>query len=337
MGSLRALGSTDDTQPERADTGSESRVATLLDAETTNNMHDDTTVLRNVRVLEEETGLVIREALRIWMGGAVQYDYYNFDGIFNHSGDGERREGGAVRRLEGILRSSLYDWGEIKAQYDFDAGVLRDLYLRWVSERPHTPVTVTIGNQSEPMGLDLTMGNKFTMAQESSAPSHAFGDWRSLGVRLHRAFQLEKADRPLDIFDDEAAFVTTSVGVFTEDVESSHETDTAITGRVTGGRQRDGVGIHIGVSASYREGEFDRIRLRPEVQEADRITLARPLANTLGIVGLEGAYNYGPLQALVNCGELHSNKVSSTYFFVMYIKPSSWCHCAPPLSVEFSL
>jgi phosphate-selective porin len=51
----------------------------------------------------------------------------------------------------------------------------------------------------------------------------------------------------------------------------------------------------MGLSTSYREGEFDHIRFRPEVQEADRITLARPQANTQGIVGLEGAYNHGRL------------------------------------------
>ena len=162
-----------ESTPDEA--ASESRVATLLDAGATKEMHDDTTLLRGVKVLEEETGLMLFDALRIWIGGAVQYDYYNFDGIYNHSSDGERSEGGSMRRLEGILRSSLYDWGEIKAQYDFDAGIFRDLYLRWVSKRPDTPTTITVGNQSEPMGLDLTMGNKFTMAQESSAPAHAFG------------------------------------------------------------------------------------------------------------------------------------------------------------------
>jgi phosphate-selective porin OprO/OprP len=114
-------------------------------------------------------------------------------------------------------------------------------------------------------------------------------------VRLHRAFQLDKRDRKLDIFDDEAAFVTTSIGVFTQDIERRHETDLAITGRVTGGREREGVGMHVGVSASYREGDFQRIRFRPEVSEADRITLAEPVANTMGITGLEAAYNHGPL------------------------------------------
>ncbi len=280
--------------PDQAEPEPESRVALGLDTNSTNDMHDDTTLLRNVATLEDETGLMFFDALRIWVGGAVQYDYYNFDGIYNHNGKGGRREGGNMRRLEGILRSSLYDWGEIKVQYDFDAGIFRDLYLRWVSEKKHTPLTVTMGNQKEPMGLDRLIGNKFGIAQERSAPSHAFGTWSSLGVRLHKAFQVEGADRPLDIFDDEAAFITTSVGLFTQDIEDTHDTDWAITGRVTAGRERDGEGIHVGLSASYREGEFDRVSFRPEVQEADRIILSQPRADTLGIVGLEGAYNRGP-------------------------------------------
>jgi phosphate-selective porin OprO/OprP len=201
-----------------------------------------------------------------------------------------------MRRLEGILRSQLYEWGEIKAQYDFDKGAFRDLYLRWVSERAHTPTTVTIGNQKEPFGLDHLSGNKFGIAQERSAPSHAFGGWRSKGVRLHRAFQLAAEDRKVDIFEDDTAFVTTSIGVFTEDIEETNDTDLAVTARVTGGTQWGNGGAHLGLAASYREGDFQRISFLPEVREADRIVLARPESNTLGILGLEGAYIRGPLQ-----------------------------------------
>ncbi len=281
------------TDAENQESGA--RVATLLDTDTTKQMHDDSTLLRNVDALTDDISLELFDALRIWLGGAVQYDYYNFDGIFSNADAGERREGGSMRRLEGILRAQLYDWGEIKAQYDFDAGTMRDLYLRWVSERPATPTTVTVGNQKEPIGLDQLQGNKQGIAQERSAPSGAFSAWRSLGVRLHRAFQVQAADRAVDLFDDDAAYVTTSIGVFTEDIEESHATDLAVTGRVTAGRQRDGVGVHLGLSASYREGSYNRVSFRPEVQEADRVTLARPEANTQGIVGLEGMYNRGPL------------------------------------------
>ena len=177
--------SRDGESEDRDTTGTEPSVQAMLEDEVTAKLHDDTTLLRNVTVLKDETGLVFFDALRIWVGGAVQYDYYNFDGIFHHTGDGEHIEGGNVRRLEGILRSSLYDWGEIKAQYDFDSGVFRDLYLRWVSRDSNIPWIVTIGNQKEPRSLDQLLGNKSTMAQERSAPAYAFGTERSLGVRLH--------------------------------------------------------------------------------------------------------------------------------------------------------
>ena len=259
-------------------------------------MHDDTTLLRTVAVLEDQTGLVFFDALRIWLGGAVQYDYYNLDGIYNHSGGGDQREGSSMRRLEGIFRSQLFDWGEIKAQYDFDEGIFRDLYLRWVSKRTHTPTTVTIGNQKEPFGLDYLSGNKFGIAHERSAPSHAFGSWRSKGVRLHRAFQVAAEDRKVDIFEDDTAFVTTSIGVFTEDIEETNDTDLAVTARITGGTQKGSGGAHLGLAASYREGDFQRISFRPEVREADRIVLAQPQSNTMGILGLEGAFIRGSLQ-----------------------------------------
>ena len=283
------------SEAEAIDQGDgEARVAALLDDSTTKDMHDDTTLLRSVPVLEDE-GLELFDALRIWLGGSIQYDYYNFDGIFSNQSGVDSREGSVFRRLEGIFRSQLFEWGELKVQYDFDDGIFRDVYLRWVSKRPNTPVTVTVGNQKEPIGLDNLSGNKFDMAQELASPSHAFASWRSNGVRLHKAFQLSAEERKLDIFEDDAAFITTSVGVFTEDIEQSNDTDLAFTARITVGRERDGVGAHLGFAASYREGDFYRVSFRPGVREADRITLARPSANTQGVVTAEAAYNQGRL------------------------------------------
>jgi len=270
----------------------ESSVATLLDDRATRELHDDTTILRTVM---DGDGVLLFNALQLWMGGAMQYDYYNFDDVFSSQNGGEPREGVGFRRLEGIFRAQLYDWGELKVQYDFDTGIMRDLYLRWVSERANTPVTITVGNQKEPMGMEFLAGNKFEMAQERSAPGSAFGSWRSRGVRLHKAFQLSAEERKLDLFDEDTSFMTTSVGVFTSDIEDSHATDVAVTGRITAGRKNQRGGIHVGLAGSYREGEFNRISPRPEVREADRVNLASPQANTQGIVAAELAMNRGRL------------------------------------------
>ena len=83
------------------------------------------------------------------------------------------------------------------------------------------------------------------------------------------------------------------MGVFTEDIEQTNDTDRAFTGRVTVGQKKADVGMHLGVSACYREGDFYRISMRPEVREADLVTLSRPQANTLAIAGLEAVFNKG--------------------------------------------
>lgn len=284
---------------EVSDEESESiSVQTLLDDGTTADMHDDSTVLRDIGVgTVDDRGVLIFDTLRFWAGGAVQYDYYNIDGIYTNLSDKNSQEGASFRRLEGVFRSRIADWGEAKAQYDFNEGIFRDLYLRWVSALTDTPTTVTLGNQKEPMGLDYLSGTKFGLAQERSAPTHAFGSRRGLGLRLHRSFKLKPSERRFEYWEEDSTFMTTSVGIFTKDIEDSNDTDLSITGRITAGRAREKSGQHLGLSLSYREGDFFRISMRPEIRQADRVTLARPEANTASIVALEGALNQGRLQA----------------------------------------
>lgn len=273
-------------------------VQALLDEDTTADMHDDSTILRDIGVASvDDRGFMIFDTLRLWVGGAVQYDYYNLDGIYTNLSGQNSREGANFRRLEGIFRGQISDWGEAKIQYDFNEGIFRDLYMRWVSKLSDTPTTITLGNQKEPMGLDYLSGTKFGLAQERSAPTHAFGSRRGLGVRLHRSFHLTPSERVFDFWEEDSTFMTTSVGVFTKDVEDNNDTDLSITGRITAGRTQDQRGQHIGLSLSYREGEFFRISMRPELREADRVTLARPDANTASIVGVEAAFNEGRLYA----------------------------------------
>lgn len=285
-----------ETADDGADAADSLGVQALLDEDTTADMHDDSTILRDIGVASvDERGFMIFDTLRFWVGGAMQYDYYNFDGIYTNQSSNSSREGTTFRRLEGIFRSQISDWGEAKVQYDFNEGIFRDLYLRWVSKLTDTPTTITLGNQKEPMGLDYLSGTKFGLAQERSAPTHAFGSRRGLGIRLHRSFDLTPSERVFDFWKEDSTFMTTSVGVFTKDIEENNDTDLSVTGRITAGRTQDKRGQHIGMSFSYREGDFYRISMRPELREADRVTLARPEANTGSIVALEAAFNEGRL------------------------------------------
>ncbi|MCZ6829582.1 MAG: porin, partial [Gammaproteobacteria bacterium] len=272
------------------------KVEFLADEQVTAEMHDDTTVLRSVE--DDEGDLVLFDALHLWVGGSVQLDVYSMEGLFQHDEGGDRDRDVRIRRAEGILRATLLDLGEIKLQYDFDATIFRDLYWRWVSDT--TSQTLTVGNQKETLGLDFLMGNKFGTAMERSAPASAFGAYRSKGIRFNRWFDLSPDQTQLDVWGENRTYVTSTIGIYTEDIESSHDTDWAVTGRITGGAQRqDNSSIHLGVSGSYREGDFDRIAPRPELQEASRILLAEFEANAQAVVGLEAMYSRGSLHSQV--------------------------------------
>ena len=131
-----------------------------------------------------------------------------------------------------------------------------------------------------------------------AGPASAFGSYRSKGVRYNRWFDLRPEQALLDVWGKDRANLTSTIGIYTEDIESSHETDWAITGRVTGGSQReDNSGLHLGLSGSYREGDFDEIAPRPELHEASRIPLADFQAEQQLVLGLEAMYSRGSLHS----------------------------------------
>jgi phosphate-selective porin OprO/OprP len=265
----------------------------ILASETvTAEMHDDATVLRDVK---DDSGGLVLGPLHLWMGGDMQFDSYYFDDVFNHSNEGDSETESDTRRAELVLRGSVFEAAEVKAQYDFESKVVRDLYWRWVSKS--TASSVTVGNQKEPMGIDFLMSSKFLTAMERSAPSSAFKKARSQGVRYNHWFELAGDDRLLDIWQGDKTYMTTSIGIFGEDFEDTNNTDWAITGRLTGGSQdaANNRGMHIGFSASYRDGEFDSISARPEIQQADNIKLASMDADRQAILTGEMMYSLGSL------------------------------------------
>ncbi len=267
-------------------------VKILASEAVTTEMHDDTTVLRDVK---DDTGELVLGPLHLWLGGDMQFDSYYFDDVFNHSNEGDSETESDTRRAEVVLRASVFEVGEVKAQYDFESKIVRDLYWRWVSKS--TASSVTVGNQKEPMGLDFLTGSKFLTAMERSAPSSAFKKARSQGVRYNHWFELADNDRLLDIWRGDKTYITTSLGIFGEDYEDTNNTDWAITGRLTGGSQdaANNRTMHIGVSASYRDGEFDSISARPEIQQTDKIKLASMDADRQAILAGEMMYSLGSL------------------------------------------
>ena len=270
------------------------KVEFLADEAVTVEMHDDTTVLREVA--GDDGDLVLFDALHLWIGGAVQFDSYSYNDLFSSRSGGATEEDTFVRRGEVIVRSTLFDWGEVKAQYDLDSNIWRDLYYRDVNEDESR--TLTIGNQQEPMGLDYLMGNKFGTAMEKSAVASAFGSFRGAGVRIHKWFNLEPEEQYFRFGGDKHAYITATGGIFGQDIENSTTTDVALTGRVTAGRmQANGVGLHVGGSLSLRNGDYDRIAPRPGMKDVDRIPLAVFDADQQAVVALEAMTTRGPFHA----------------------------------------
>ena len=270
------------------------QVAVLANEKTTLEMHDDVSILRDV---ESESGeLVLFDALHVWAGGAVQLDAYGYDDLFNAKQGGDSSDGTATRRAEVIVRSTLYHLGEFKLQYDVEGEFWRDLYFRVIDEERN--MTVTVGNQKEPFSQENLLGNKFTAAMEESAPTSIFAPARGLGVRVNKWFDRSPDNQVFQFDNQSTSYITTSFGIFGEDFENTSDTDLAMTGRLTVGRGELGKnGIHFGVSASYRDGDFSSINPRPELNQADRINLASFDADRTALLGLEALYTHGSLHA----------------------------------------
>ena len=170
-----------DDKPRELAIDKNTKVAVLADDKSTAHMHEDSTVLR--QVTDDKGDLLLFGDIRLWIGGAIQLDAYSGDGLYTLDQDGDSDSKSYIRRGEGILRASVLQNAEIKVQYDFDTREFRSLYWRWLSQS--TSRSLTLGNQKEPIGQDYLVGSKFTTAMEPSAPSSAFGSYRSTGIRYN--------------------------------------------------------------------------------------------------------------------------------------------------------
>jgi phosphate-selective porin len=142
------------------------------------------------------------------------------------------------------------------------------------------------------------MGNKFGTAMESSAVATAFGSFRGAGVRINKWFNLAPEDQYFSFGNKKHSYITTTLGIFGQDIENSSTTDVALTGRVTVGRMKEkGVGLHVGGSLSLREGDYTRIAPRPGMHDVDRIRLATFDADQQAVVALEAMTTRGPFHA----------------------------------------
>jgi phosphate-selective porin OprO/OprP len=208
------------------------------------------------------------------------------DGGEQLSGTG-RSEDLVIRRLRPNLALSLSPQWSARIEYDFgDVGPgFRNAWLQW---RPASKLSVRIGSQFAPFGLENTMSSRTLPFTERSATSALTpAALTGVSVRLHdRRWSLAAGLYGNDIADDDRRRF---------DGESA-----IVRGTVTPLR---GAGWlwHVGASGEYRRGASDatlRLRSRPETVVTDTRLVDTGVLDgidTLVTVGIETAVRRGPV------------------------------------------
>ena len=192
-----------------------------------------------------------------------------------------------LRRFRPSLSLSLSPQWSARVEYEFgDVGP--GFKNAWVQWRPTSKLSVRLGSQFAPFGLENTMSSREMSATERSATSAlTAAALAGISVRLH---------------DDRWSL---SGGLYGNDVSDDDRRrfagESAIARVTVLPLRRDGWLWHLGASAEYRQGERDgslRLRARPETFVTEKRlvdTGVLPGVDTLTTVGLETAVRRGPV------------------------------------------
>ena len=226
------------------------------------------------------------------IGGRMQLDYNDYDGVINATSIGDDGSDIFFRRARLELKGHYHDW-EYEMSYNLtDSGSIDQLnttYTGWGDM-----AQLTFGQQKENFGLEDTGSSKWITAMERSLPANAFDTGNNVGVKLHGAND----------------FVTYSAGVFKQDLDNEHELDTATTARlVVRPMYGDDGLIHLGVGYTTRESDgsgFDAIDSRLGVRggndgKATKVEAeytGGALADEMEVWNAELAASFGPVHAM---------------------------------------
>lgn len=228
-------------------------------------------------------------AFEISPRGRVHVDYAIHDEDSSALGDGFR-----ARRARMGLSGKIDDDWSFKIEYDFaeSGSSAKDVYLRYTGLEAGN---ITVGHFKVPFGLEeLTSSNSITLI-ERSLPTGAFARSRRMGVGYSTG-------------GDNWSFGAMGFG---QGQGSGVRSSTADEGLGIGGRltftpvQSDRNLFHLGVAASTESAadtdvDQARFRSRPEsrptnVRLVDTGTIEE--VSRIGILGLEAAWQSGPLSA----------------------------------------
>jgi len=260
---------------------------------------------------------------RVHVGGRTQ-----FDGVWLSADETALAGAGGVgdadavvfRRARLRVDGTLYEVFEWAVEYDFFNTVNDNVGLQPASDElgnvinvpaptdvwwdfKQLPVvgTMRIGNMKEPIGLEHLTSSRFLDFMERSFNQDAFtgpfNNGFTPGVMLHKLTENERATLSLGVFKN-----TTNAFAF-----DSGDGEYAVTGRISGLPWYDEPSqgrylLHLGLSASHRDPDDGRIRVRSRGSLRNGPGATNPVLADSGffftdsqdLIGAEAALVYGP-------------------------------------------
>lgn len=238
------------------------------------------------------------KAFRLQIGGRTMFDmnFLDADGELKDAfGSDEFENMYEFRRVRLFAEGDVYESIFYKSQFDFAGeGVeFKDVFLGV----DLGPLSVRVGNQYEPFGLEEQTSSKYITFMERS---YVFAPSRHPGIMVYG-----------NALDGQLYW---GAGWFVGESASEGVIETNITGRVAWAPWLENKGehlVHLGAAVSFRNPDSDevRFRARPEVHTTTRLIDTHALmVDDYTLLGLEGAFVYGPFSAQ---GELGWADVSS--------------------------
>ena len=174
------------------------------------------------------------------IGGRIMLDYNSYDGVINKAAGDETGSDLFFRRARIEMKGHANDWKYGLSYNLTDSGSIDKLNTTYTGFGKMTQLT--FGQQKENFGLDDTGSSKWIAGVERSFVSDAFDTGNTVGAKLHGANN----------------FLTYSLGVYKEGIDSDNDLDMATTGRVVVRPiYENGTVLHVGAGATYRDGMFD--------------------------------------------------------------------------------
>ncbi len=209
-------------------------------------------------ILKTEGGFSIESEDKAYvfkLGGRIQLDYNNYDGVMNADQGGKTGSDIFFRRSRIALSGKVAsDWA-FKAEFNIgedSGGDIADLHIRYNGFG--SKYVVTLGNQREPVGLEnLTSANNISTIERSFVSS-VFDSGRVVGINLSGS-------------GDNWSY---STGLYERGQDADEDIEFSYTARATFlPIEQDDILVHLGAGVRFSDEAVNSISSRPGIRQVD--------------------------------------------------------------------